>query len=391
MLQKLRKRRFVIFCCLTAFFIILSSSIIFFMKDLIFERFQKEVSWAGDIAMAGLNPSHISSAATLIGSNEFIESAEVKRLKKELESFGNLFLPRGVDAIYLTDKKGTEIYFIAESTPFGEEGYVIPGSLYREAPQAIYHVISSGQTIFTDLYTDEYGTYFSEFRPIFSEEGELISVLGVDISYDYFKAYLLKHRLIVFGVFLVLYLLFLFVIFLFRRRSDIEKQIIKSNQQIKAIIDSIPSSLIAFNSKGKIIFWNHACNDMFGLGSRDAVGKKIDDIVAFKSVNEQISGKQIKLFSFNNLDAYAKKKLEFILNRTKGEIVVEVSFNFFESDEEKMGVALFDDITLRKQKDQELEDQRQKVEKINSLIIDRELKMIELKAEIDKAKESCER
>lgn len=386
-IKKMKVWRIVII--ITIGFVIAMSVILYLMRGVIFERFKQEISWATQIALAAVNPEHVSVSASLLGSDAFIESDDIKRLKEELEDLGSLFLPRGIDALYLLDKKGTEVYFLAESTPFGESGYVIPGALYREAPEAAYHVFSEKEPDFTDLYTDEYGTYFSEFTPVVDHDGVMVGALGVDVDHNYFTAYLLRARLLVFGIGLAIYLLIILVLFMFKRKSDSDDQIEESNRQIKSIIDSIPSSLVAFDENEKIVFWNHSCNEMFGLTSKEAYGRKINDIIKFKTVSEQISGRNIEGFSFSKAEDYPKKKLEFIMEKNEKEVIVEASFSFFGADKNKMVVALFDNVTDKKKKEKEVEEQRDKFEKMNSLMLDRELKMIELKSEIAKIKESC--
>lgn len=374
---------------MTVVFIFIVSAALYFMRNAVFEGFKDEIHWATEVALAAINPSHVDASASLLGSGSFIEDDDVKRLKEELESLGNLFLPRGVDAIYLIDKKATEIYFLVESTPFGEEGYVVPGSLYREAPADLYGVFSSRESVFTDIYTDEYGTYFSEFSPVLDRDGAMIAALGVDVSYDYFNTYLFRLKAFVLGIALAIYLLLILIIFVFERKAKSDQLISQSNSQIKSIIDSIPSSLIAFDSNQKIVFWNHSCNEIFGLSSGEAFGRKISDIVRFKLVTEQLSGQKIDSFNFSEAENYPKKKLELVVDSNNKEIILETSFNFFTINKEKIAVALFDDITLKKQKDKELEEQRDKFEKMNSLMLDRELKMVELKSEIAKIKEAC--
>lgn len=284
MIKKMKVWRIV--TVLTIGFVIVMAVILYLMRGFIFERFKQEISWATRIALAAVNPEHVAVSASLLGSNAFIESDDIKRLKEELEDLGTLFSPRGIDALYLLDKKGTEIYFLAESTPFGENGYVIPGALYREAPEAAYHVFSEQTPDFTDLYTDEYGTYFSEFTPVVDHDGVMVGALGVDVDNNYFTAYLLRARLLVFGIGLAIHLLIVLILFMFKRKSDFDNQIEESNRQIKSIIDSIPSSLVAFDENEKIVFWNHSCNEMFGLTSHEAFGRKINDIVDFKKVSE---------------------------------------------------------------------------------------------------------
>lgn len=47
---------------------------------------------------------------------------------------------------------------------------------------AFEHTVLNKTSTYTDIYTDQYGTWISAFSPIFAENGEVIAVFGVDID-----------------------------------------------------------------------------------------------------------------------------------------------------------------------------------------------------------------
>lgn len=59
---------------ITIIFVVITSAAILIVKDPILKRFKSEISWATDITLAALNPTHIRSAAESLDLENFIES-----------------------------------------------------------------------------------------------------------------------------------------------------------------------------------------------------------------------------------------------------------------------------------------------------------------------------
>lgn len=99
----------------------------------------------------------------------------------------------------------------------------------------------------------------------------------------------------------------------------------------------------------------------------------------------QANGKKINDFRFFSEDGFSSRKVELTL---QGDRVVEALFDFVSTEDKPIIIALFSDISDRKKREQETEVQKNKLEKLNTLMVDRELKMLELKNEIDRLKKS---
>jgi PAS domain S-box-containing protein len=372
---------------LSAGFFLLAGFAYWFIPQPVFNNFKKEVSWATDITIAAVNPNQVRNSAVLLGDNNFYEDLDAKRLKEQLEGLGDLFLSRGVDALYLMAKSGNDVHFLVESTPFSEAGFVVPGSVYSEVPAALFSVFSDQKATFTDVYTDEYGTYFSEFTPVFDNDNNFVGVLGVDVDYNYYQRILARTRGIVLLIIFLFYVLAILSSFYLQRKKSAEKKVAENDKKVKDIIDSVPSGLISFNKAEEIIFWNHTCSDLFGLSSEEAIGKKIGDLVLFSEAIGLDSRRPLIDFHFFSDEAKIAKKVELKTNNVSGKtIILEVSFNFFEIGGEPLAIGLFEDVSLRRLKEAELETQKIKLEKLNDLMVNRELKMMELKSELSKIK-----
>lgn len=268
---------------LAGVFVILGIAAWFLSAAYVLNNLKTEITWASNITFSAINPDRIRTSSLLIGSPQesFKAYEDVKWLKRELEQLGGLFLERGVDAIYILARKGLNVHFIVESTPAGDELFVEPGSLYEQAPDEIFFAFEEGQSVFSDIYTDEYGTYFSKFSPVFANNGDIVGVLGVDVDYNYYLRILLRYRLIIYSILIFLFIVFYLIINYTKKREIILKEVEYNDKKIKKIIDAIPIGLIVFDKEEKIIFWNHACNEIFNSSSKKAYGKKISDFVIF--------------------------------------------------------------------------------------------------------------
>ncbi len=360
------------------------ASFIYLSKIVLLNNFKEEINWATEITLAATNPDRIYASSLLIGER-FFESDDVKRLNMELEDLGDLFFDRGIDSIYLLSQRDGIIYFVAESTRIGHEQYVPAGSIYNDAPTDAYQAFSQQESFFTDVYTDEYGTYFTEFTPIFAYSGELAGVIGIDVNYDYFEAKLFNIRIIgILGI-MFIYIVALLIAYNSKRKNILNSKVQKSNDKIKAIVDSIPDGVICFDRDEKIVLWNHACNDFFGYKSFEALGKKVSDVINYESVLEPYTRKAIKNFEFYSDFNRSGDIVEMVFAGGDGdERVFEVSFKVFESNSESLAIAIFRDMSNRKNKESEILEQKEKLEKLNTLMLDREAKMMELKERLSR-------
>jgi len=351
--MKNRKKFWQIVALFIFLFVIILSAILFFSRKIVINQFKTELDWSSQITLSAINPERVYNSSMLIGDREAIlKNEDVSWLKGEIERLGNLFLNRGVDALYILVKKGANIYFIVESTPIGEELYVEPGSLYQYPAKEIFTVFSEEKSMYTDLYTDEYGTYLSKFTPIFDDYGNIVGVLAADIDYSLFKNNLFYTRIILIFLLVLIFTVAFLTIFSLRRKEELTKEAEENDKKIRMILNSIPNGIIVYDEKENVSLWNKTSQELFGLKEEEAINKKVSEIVEYKKVLND-KGNEIKNFQFFSKNNVGLKKLEFYMKESSK--VYEAIYDYLELNNKSYVVVLFEDITLKKIEENELE------------------------------------
>ncbi|MDA3802850.1 MAG: PAS domain S-box protein [Patescibacteria group bacterium] len=383
-----KKALYSLIAVLAVIFILAVVGIMSLSKKIVINDFNKELNLSSEIVSSVINPERIKNGSKLIGDREAIlQHEDVAWLKGEVEGLGDIFLSSGVDAIYLLVRRGNNIYFLAESTPYGEEAYIEPGSLYKNPPMEAFEVFDKKTALFSEVYTNSYGTYFSKFTPIFDENNQIVGVLGADIEYSYFASNLKEVRIILILLLIIIFSIIYFVIFYIRKKEIVLQKVEDNKEKITSLINSFPYGLVVYDKNEVIDLWNQTAKKMFGYKSEEVKEKKISEVIKYDKVFKSNSNKEIKDFEFFSKKNQSSRKVEFRIKNEDSTInVIEVLFNYMNIDEKIFSIALFEDISARKLKEFEIERQRNKLEKLNSLMVDRELKMVELKNKLAKLK-----
>lgn len=368
-------------------FVIVGLIILYFLNQSIYKSFFAEINKASSVSIAAIDSDRVKNTAA-ISPDDIKSSPDYIRLRNQVAGLGKSFIQDGIDSIYLLAKKGDKIYFITESTPEGDPDAVTPGILYEKAPQEVFNVFSYGISIDTDVYTDEYGKYISQFSPIINPNtGELTGVLGVDVDYNYYQSVHFQ-RVLIFVIIWLLICSFFIALFLYFRgiyRLNNESKI--SSEKINSISNSINDGVVVIDNNSLISFWNKASEKIFHCDKEKFLKSKFSDIVKIEKAYDLKLEKNIENFSFSFNNSLSGNVFELLLSTSKEkQKYFEASFALAEIGEENYLVGIFHDISKRKQIEIELNSQKDDLEKINKLMVGRELKMIELKHEINRLK-----
>lgn len=133
-----------------------------------------------------------------------------------------------------------------------------------------------------------------------------------------------------------------------------------------AAFKSIHESVIAMDTKYVITHWNDICEQMYGIRSSEAIGKKLQDVI---EIVEEHPGENEKRFKTLEANGYYQEEQ---LHRTRqGEVWVDASFQSIESDNERYGwVILASAITQRKLAEEALKRSEEKYRELISTSID---------------------
>ncbi len=159
-----------------------------------------------------------------------------------------------------------------------------------------------------------------------------------------------------------------------------EEALQKSEQELNAIFKGANDGIALLDKTGKILRINNYIVEIGGYTEEELVGKRFSALKMFplKSMSKMILvfGKLIKGQEINyEVEVYTKKGEKKI---------VEVHNSFLKKEGKVEGVvAILRDITERKQAEEDLKKKLNELEIFNDAAVGRELKMIELKKEIN--------
>jgi PAS domain S-box-containing protein len=133
-----------------------------------------------------------------------------------------------------------------------------------------------------------------------------------------------------------------------------------------AAFKSIHESVIATDTQYVITHWNEISEQMYGIKSAEAIGKKLQDVI---EIVEEYPGENKNRFKKLETNGYYQEEQ---LHRTRqGEVWVDVSFQAIESDSKRYGwVILASAITQRKLAEEALKSSEEKYRELISTSID---------------------
>jgi len=147
------------------------------------------------------------------------------------------------------------------------------------------------------------------------------------------------------------------------RNSQILESLESSERRFRSVVETASDAIISIDSRGNIVFWNRAAENIFGYSSDEAIGKSVTFIMPERFRKDHRMG-------MNRMTSTRKSKIigktvEVVgLNKDGSEFPIELSLATWEAEEEMFFTAIIRDITQRKAEearrlaDQELERQR---------------------------------
>lgn len=170
------------------------------------------------------------------------------------------------------------------------------------------------------------------------------------------------------------------------QQKDIRNKLFESESKYKIIFNSTKDIMVQIDKKGKIVDVNKKALEIGGYELDDIKGKKINalsHIFTKKSIAKMVAnfakrmlGKEIGAYEVEGKSKNGER-LVFEINAVP----------MITSKGKKIGeLAILHDITKRKIMEEELKEKVTELERINEVMVGRELKMVELKEEIKRLK-----
>lgn len=210
------------------------------------------------------------------------------------------------------------------------------------------------------------------------------------------RYYELLPLVVLLGGFAFSILIFAFLYSLATSRSQavqiakkMTQQLRESEEQFRSVAQSANDAIITANSAGNIIAWNRGAEKIFGYSEEAVLGKALTFIMPERFRAAHLEG--IKRMNTTGETHVIGKSVELVgLRKDGSEFPIEVSLSSWRTNQGVFFAGILRDITERKyaqgvlmQKTEELLRINTELGRFNRVAVGRELKMIELKREIN--------
>ncbi|MCL2637551.1 MAG: ATP-binding protein [Oscillospiraceae bacterium] len=149
--------------------------------------------------------------------------------------------------------------FILDGEVIGSEDWSVPGD--PDTWDAGKEVIYAGASVYSAglIYDEDWGQLIVAYAPILNADGEIISVLGVDISGEYFDTYLNQMQYIL----LFVYLIFLLITWAMARTFS--RRMAQAQERLTVMLDTSPLCAQIWTRDLKTIDCNEAAVRLYGF------------------------------------------------------------------------------------------------------------------------------
>lgn len=153
--------------------------------------------------------------------------------------------------------------------------------------------------------------------------------------------------------------------------------------RLSAITEAVNDAIVMIDHEGCVSFWNKSAERIFGYAEDEILGKNLHELLAPTHYHTQ-HFEAFAAFRQTGQGSAVGKTIELIgKNKSGQEIPVELSISALRFKENWASVGIVRDISARKQTEAELRAKIDELERFNKLTIDRELRMIALKNEVN--------
>lgn len=161
-------------------------------------------------------------------------------------------------------------------------------------------------------------------------------------------------------------------------------------EKFKAAVDISPDAIVAVDEGGRVTMWNRAAARMFGYSEAEAVGGPLDVIMPDEYREAHRRGMERFLSTGETKVIGRTVELEG-LRKDGSKFPVELSLSAERLDGGWTFIGVIRDVTLRKRLKDELEQRLAEMERMNRVMVGRELKMEELRQEVRRLRDEHDR
>ena len=208
--------------------------------------------------------------------------------------------------------------------------------------------------------------------------------------YDMPSAYLIMPWLLLLGGF-SFSVLAAWIIFTLRHAQDIAVQFAdertvalrESEEKFKAIIDTAKDAIVMADERGRVVLWSPGAERMLGYSEIEMLGRDFHKIIPFNPAHRKASV-NLAHFAATGESPVLNKTLELpVQTKAKKKIIIELSVARTKIKDRWHAIGIMRDITERKKAELALLARTAELERLNKLMVGRELKMTELKQQLN--------
>jgi PAS domain S-box-containing protein len=165
-------------------------------------------------------------------------------------------------------------------------------------------------------------------------------------------------------------------------RKMAEKDLLFINSVLKAQYETTPDALLVVSLDGKILSFNNRFIDTWKIPT-DIIQTN-DDKKMIENILPQIKNSEGFMERIQHLNSHHNEKSYDLIEITDGRIIERYSYPLVDANKDFLGrIWCFRDITDRKRAELQLKNKLEELERYKKVTVDRELKMMELKNEIN--------
>lgn len=329
-----------------------------------------------NILRAAVNPEKIS---TLNGNETDLNNPDYVRLREQLISIANT--SKDISGVYLLgfepSKSINKMFFYVEGKTETTE-IIKPGNLNNENNVELLGIFRyGGELISSEKKTSKQGSWVMVALPISEKDsGKIIALVRVDFATRGEVENVLVALLP--GI-LILALVILLELVVFRIiRNQKTGEIYE--RHMASVLNYSEDAIYSCDLNGKILSWNKGAEEIFGYSETEILGKEIISLtpsdLLWETENNMLTVKQGK-----SVMRQRTKRLN------KWGDIVDVSLNWtpiFDKSMMVIGISMVTkNIGTEQKRLEELEKKDAELRELNALMVNREIKMIELKKRIE--------
>ena len=148
-----------------------------------------------------------------------------------------------------------------------------------------------------------------------------------------------------------------------------EQELQDRKRLLEAITENTMEGITLLNEKGEIVFWNKACEWIFGYNEKEVLNKEPHSLLASPKIEQYIK-KRNNLFTKGKLSKHKLSYTHIGKRKDGGDITIEVSLSDFNIGDKYFVLAVIRDISDRVKMEKRIEQEKQRFEQTITSIED---------------------